>query len=263
MDPERGADQTLLWQAVREAGRVGLSFFGKRPRTRVKPDGTQVSDADIAVDRCLSEALRGGRPDYGWLSEETEADRTRLERPRVWMVDPIDGTRAFLKERPEWSVAAALVESGRPVLGVVYNPATDEFFHAAEGSGAYLNGEPLSVTEPVPLEKACLITTQGLFRHNIWERPWPPVERLWVNSVAYRLALVAAGRSDGTISLSAKHDWDLAAGELLVQEAGGRATTHTGDAFRFNGASSLQRSLVAAGPSLHAILVDRTSEARI
>ncbi len=258
-----GPDQALLEQAVREAGQVALGFFGKKPSTRRKPDGTHVSEADLAVDRCLKEALTGARPDYGWLSEETEDDGSRREHARVWMVDPIDGTRAFLKEKREWSISAALVDAGRPVLGVVYNPATEEFFCAAKGAGTQLNGTPVSVQEPVRLENARLIASSGLFRHHIWERPWPPVERSWVNSVAYRMALVAAGRTDATLSLSRKHDWDLAAAELLVQEAGGQVTNHMGEAFLYNGEATLQRSLIAAGPSLHEALLERTRRARV
>lgn len=256
-------DHALLLEAVRAAGQTALDYFGRSPRKQTKPDGTEVSEADLAVDAALKRQLTDARPDYGWLSEESDDDLARLHRASVWVVDPIDGTRAFLKEKPEWTVAAALVSSGRPVIAAVYNPATEELFDAVTGGGTRLNGESVRVREPVALEDARLIASKGLFRHNIWDEPWPSVETRWVNSVAYRLALVAAGKSDGTLSLSKKHDWDLAAAELLVQEAGGIVTSHLGDALHYNQRSALQQSLVAAGPSLHADLLARTRTAKI
>ena len=260
---DRDADLALLKDAARAAGTLALTFFGKQPRTRTKNDGTEVSEADIAVDEALKEQLLAARPGYGWLSEETDDEASRLEKDRVWIIDPIDGTRAFLKEKPEWTVSAALVENGQPVLGVVYNPAREEIYHAVRREGAHLNGKPIQVNDPVALEQSRLVASSGLFRHDIWDRPMPVVQTHWVNSIAYRMALVASGQFDGTVSLSKKHDWDLAAADLLVQEAGGKATTHTGDSFRYNQPKPLQRSVLAAGPSLHAELLDRTLHARI
>jgi myo-inositol-1(or 4)-monophosphatase len=257
------ADLALLRNAVRNAGALALEFFGKNPASRRKPDGTEVSEADLAVDNSLREALLGSRPGYGWLSEETEDDTSRLNRERVWVVDPIDGTRAFLREKPEWTISAGLVERGKPVIGIVYNPATAEFFEASRGGGARLDGRSICVSDPVPLTECCLVSSQKLFQRDIWDVKWPPVETRWVNSIAYRLALVAAGKCDGTLSLSPKNDWDLAAAHLLVQEAGGRITTHSGDSIRYNGASTRQRSVIAAGVSLHTEILHRTATARI
>lgn len=260
---ERGADLELLRDAVREAGDIALGYFGRSPEVEIKPDDSPVSEADIAVDDTLKGKLTAARPGYGWLSEESGDDQRRLQRKRVWVVDPIDGTRAFLKELPEWTIAAALVEAGRPVIGIVFNPATGEFFEAEAGRGSRLNGESVAVRNPVPLRNAELITSRSLLRRKIWPKPWPPVETRWVNSVAYRLALVAAGASDATLSLSRKHDWDLAAAELLVQEAGGRVTTHTGGGFRYNQPLPLQQSVIAAGPALHAELLEQTRTAAV
>lgn len=260
---ERGADLALLRDAVRAAGQLALGFFGRSPHVEIKPDDSPVSEADIAVDRALKEKLTAARPGYGWLSEESVDDPRRLQCERVWVVDPIDGTRAFLKELPEWTIAAALVEGERPVIGIVFNPATGEFFEAESGRGAWLNGDAIAVRDPAPLEGSELITSRSLLRRKIWRAEWPRLETRWVNSVAYRLALVASGACDGTLSLSRKHDWDLAAAELLVQEAGGRATTHTGGGFRYNQPLPLQQSVIAAGPALHAELLERTRTAAI
>jgi myo-inositol-1(or 4)-monophosphatase len=253
------ADFHLLQQAVTEAGKVALSYFCRDIEVKRKLDGSEVSEADLAVDLALKRALGDSRPSYGWLSEETEDTVRRLERRFVWMVDPIDGTNAFLRRVPEWTISAALVEDGSPMAGVVFNPAKQEFFHALRGEGAFLNGAPILVSDRSSLEGARIIASGGLFKKRVWTEPWPGVQSRWVNSVAYRLALVAAGTADATLSLSAKSEWDLAAGVLLVEEAGGTVTDHHGHALRFNRPVPRFPSLVAAPPRLHAKLIERTS----
>ena len=252
-------DFRLLKRAVEDAGKLALSYFRREIAVKRKLDGSEVSEADLAVDAALTRALMGERPSYGWLSEETEDTPDRLDRRFVWMVDPIDGTNAFLRHVPEWTISAALVQEGKPVLGIVFNPATEEFFHAIRGEGAYLNGIPIKMSGRSELEGALFIASGGLFKKRIWKEPWPGVESRWVNSVAYRLALVAAGRADATVSLSAKSEWDLAAGVLLVEEAGGVVTNHHGHTLRFNLPLPRFPSLVAAPPDLHAKLIERTS----
>lgn len=267
MNPEissiRDPELDRLLAAVREAGEIALSFFGKAPMSRRKADGSSVSEADLVVDAYLKKQLPDARGTYGWLSEETDDDPVRLARSRVWVVDPIDGTRAFLKDRPEWTISAALVVDGVPNLAAVYNPATDEFFHAAQGGGAFLNSDRISVTDPVPLADCRLAASATMFRPERWPQPWPEMDTVWVNSIAYRLALVAAGKCDGTVSMSGKNDWDIAAADLLVREAGGRVTTHDGKPFVYNRRSSRHSSIVAGGPALHAELIARTSQATI
>ena len=248
----------LLKAAVQAAGKLAHGYFRRELQVQTKRDGTEVSEADLAVDALLKGTLLAGRPNYGWLSEETEDDPNRLDQRFVWMVDPIDGTNAFLRHIPEWTISAALVQEGKPVIGMVYNPATSEFFHAMKGRGAFLNVKPIQVSGRDKLEGALFIASGGLFKKRIWKEPWPGVESRWVNSVAYRLALVAAGRADATVSLSAKCEWDLAAGVLLVEEAGGVVTDHHGHPFRFNLPIPRFPSLVAAPQGLHAKLIDRT-----
>jgi len=252
-----------LIDCVREAGNIALSYFGNAPRSTVKPDGTSVSEADLAVDTYLRDRLGAIDPAYGWLSEETEDDPSRLACQRVWIVDPIDGTRAFLKNRPEWTVCAALVEDGQPIMAAVYNAAKDEYFHAARGGGAYLNGSRIRVADPVALEHCRLAASATMFRASRWPEPWPEMETVWVNSVAYRLALVAAGLCDGTVSMSGKSDWDIAAADLIVREAGGMVTTYDARTFRYNQPSPRHNSVVSAGPALHTQLIARTSQATI
>jgi myo-inositol-1(or 4)-monophosphatase len=256
--PSLEEDYALLKKAARDAGELGLTYFRKSMIVKRKIDGSEVSEADLALDVALKLELHAPRPDYGWLSEETEDDAERLKRRRVWMVDPIDGTNAFLRHLPEWTVSAALVEDGVPVLGVVFNPATQEFFHAMRGKGAFLNDEPINASTKGTLDGALLIASGGLFKKKIWKEPWPEVKSKWVNSVAYRLALVACGQADATISLSAKSEWDLAAAALIVEEAGGAISDHRGETHLYNRTSPRFPSLVASGKALHPLLIERT-----
>ncbi|WP_088342764.1 MULTISPECIES: 3'(2'),5'-bisphosphate nucleotidase CysQ [Rhodomicrobium] len=252
------ADEALLFGAVRAAGTLALSFFGRGLVGTHKADNSPVSEADYAVDKMLRERLTGERPNYGWLSEETVDNARRLDADQVWIVDPIDGTRAFLAGTPEWTIAAALVDYGQPVLAAVYNPATAEMFTARRGGGAFLNGMPISVTPRDDIAECRMIATKGFFKHKIWTEPWPNTQNIWFNSVAYRLALIAAGRADATLSLTGKSEWDLAAPALLVQEARGKVTDATGAAITFNQPNTRINGLVAAAPALHDLLVART-----
>ena len=256
--PPLEEDYELLKNAVRESGALANGYFRKELQVHKKPDGSEVSEADLAVDAAMKLDLTTRRKSYGWLSEESPDDRERLKHTRVWMIDPIDGTGAFLRHIPEWTVSAALVEDGVPVLGVVYNPAKDEFFHAMRGRGAFLNDRPIRVSDKSTLEGAKMIASGGLFKKKIWEEPWPNVEAEWVNSVAYRMALVAAGRGDATVSLSPKAEWDLAAAALLIEEAGGLTTDHLGQPHPYNSKNPRVPSLVASGKALHPLLIERT-----
>lgn len=257
--PPLAEDYELLKAAVRDAGALANSYFREQVEVHKKPDGSEVSEADLAVDAALKLNLMTRRKDYGWLSEESPDDRERLKHSRVWMIDPIDGTSAFLRHIPEWTVSAALVEDGMPVLGVVYNPATGEFFHAMRGHGAFLNETPIKATGKSTLEGAKMIASGGLFKKKIWQEPWPEVTAQWVNSVAYRLSLVACGRGDATISLTAKAEWDLAASAVIMEEAGGITTDHRGNPHHYNRENPKFPSLVASGKALHPLLIQRTS----
>jgi myo-inositol-1(or 4)-monophosphatase len=257
--PSLEEDYELLKQAARDAGALALSYFRQQISVNRKPDGSEVSEADLAVDTALKLDLANKRPDYGWLSEESVDDGERLKHRRVWMVDPIDGTNAFLRHVPEWTISAALVEDGVPVLGVVFNPATKQFFSAMRGKGAFLNDETIKASGKSTLDGALLIASGGLFKKKIWKEPWPEVSTRWVNSVAYRLALVACGEADATISLSGKCEWDLAAAAVIVTEAGGIITDHHGKSHPYNSPSPRLSSLVASGPKLHPLLIERTN----
>ena len=251
------SDHALLMQAVREGGDIARSFFKKDPKSWEKNPGDPVTEADIAVDGLLHERLCENRPDYGWLSEETEDDLSRLDRHRVWIVDPIDGTRAFIAGREEFTVCAGLVENGRPVLGAVFNPVTDEFFEAVKGHGARCNGESLQTPDGVVLEEARLLASQRMLERREGIGALPRAQFSFINSIAYRMALVARDRFDATISLAKKSDWDIAAAELIVTEAGGRAAAPDGSPFFYNTQTARHDGVIAAGPKLFADILSR------
>lgn len=264
-EPEaRDADFALLKETVREAGALAMTFYRTDHKQWSKAhDNTPVTEADIAVNELLHKRLGGARPDYGWLSEETEDDSSRLTQQCVWVVDPIDGTRAFAKQRPHFVISVALVEEGRPALGVLFNPATDEFFEARQSHGAFLNETPIHVSGTSVIEGCRMAAFPPMFRHPSWREPWPEMEILERNSVAYRVALVACGAADATLALNGKNDWDLAAADLILHEAGGRMTTHDGSVFFYNRPSTRHPSLLAAGPALHDALSTRVGSLKL
>jgi len=259
--PAPEADLMLVEQAVRDAGAIARKFYRGSYRKWDKGKGQPVTECDLAIDRFLCERLCNARPEYGWLSEETEDDPRRLRTKFVWVVDPIDGTVAFLKGRPHFTICAAIVENGRPIVGVVYNPITGECFGAVSGFGATLNGKRIHVSNQSKLEDCLMLGPRTTFDDPPASIapiiPWPQMHVETRNSVAYRLALVACGAFDAAVALSAKHDWDLAAGDLIVHEAGGCVTTHTGGIFHYNAEVPVQPSVIAAGPALHAQLIPR------
>ena len=255
-------DLALLERSVRDAGKIAREFFEAGTFKRWdKSKGNPVTDADIAVDKFLHQALRSARPDYGWLSEETEDDPARLGARDVFVVDPIDGTVAFMKNRPHFTVCAGIVRNGVPVAGVVFNPMLDELFAARAGGGATLNGVPIQVSGRTEIAGCRMLGDKPMFGHAAWNnppnRPWPEMHIETRNSIAYRMALVANGAFDAMLALSSKRDWDIAAAEIIVREAGGVVTTHTDAPMVYNQESTLKPSLVVAGPGLHAALMTR------
>jgi myo-inositol-1(or 4)-monophosphatase len=260
-DPDE--DYSLLISAVRDAAALAMQYFGKNPTTWEKTGGTVVSDADIAVDGFLRMRLAGARPDYGWLSEETEDDRTRLVRRRAWVVDPIDGTRAFLDGLPHFCQSVALIEDGRPIMAALFNPAADEFYEASIGRGAKLNGQPIQVSTRSQIAGCRMAAFAPMFRHPAWREAWPEMDVIQRDSVAYRIALVASAEVDAAFGLNAKNDWDLAAADLIVSEAGGIMTAHDGLILEYNHETPIQRSFLAAGPRLHAAVSARVRHIKL
>jgi myo-inositol-1(or 4)-monophosphatase len=259
---ELAADRELLREAVGAAGTLALEHFKTDRRHWYKAPGQVVTAADLAVDRLLHDRLRGARPGDGWLSEERADDRSRLTTRRLWVVDPIDGTRAFADGVPQFSISVGLLLDGEPVLGAVLNPATAEYFEATRGGGAWLGAERLRVSAHPSLAGARLLSSRTEMHRRRWPRLIPEAHITAIGSLAYKLALVAAGRFDGLLSLRPSHDWDLAAALLLVREAGGLITAADGAPIVLNLPTLRHPGLAAAGtPALHHALVTRLSEA--
>ncbi len=255
-DPDLARDHRAIVEAVREAGAVASRYFGRNPKQWDKRPGDPVSEADVAVNVCLRQRLRDARPGYAWLSEESDDDPARLGGPPVWVVDPIDGTKSFLRGSPDYAVSVALVVDGQPRAAAVFNPAKEEFFDAIEAGGARLNDEPIVATARDAVDGARLLASARELRSGRWPEAFAAAEVSDRGSIAYKLSLVACGRYDGAVSMTAKSDWDIAAADLIVREAGGRATTAAGTAFRYNRASIRHPSVIAAGASLHSVLLD-------
>lgn len=237
-------DLGLLIEAVRAAGERALGFYGTAVRRWEKGDGSPVSEADIAVDEALSSALRGARPSYGWVSEELGGAPSSA---RAFVVDPIDGTRAFLSGDDGWSVVAAVVEGGRPVASVVYRPTRRELYAAVRGGGATRNGVPITTSGRARLDGATVAMPSALWR-DAGFRDAGVKRGGWVASLALRLCRVAGGSPDAAVTKGGPHHWDLAAADLVLHEAGGHLVTFAGTVPRYDSANTAHGAVIA-GPA--------------
>ncbi len=247
--------------AVVEAGRIAMRFFRQKHERWEKGPGQIVTEADVAIDRFLHAELRRDHATDGWLSEETEDDRVRLERRRVWVVDPNDGTRSFAVGTPEFTISVALLVDGATALGFVLNPATGEMFEARRGEGARLNGKHLRASPAEGLRGATIVASRFESRRRDFAKLIPTAQLTSIGSLAYKLALVAAGRFDGYISWRRTHDWDIAAAVLLLAEAGAVVTDARGEPIRLNRPEPRHQGVLAAGPSLYRELLAATGPA--
>jgi myo-inositol-1(or 4)-monophosphatase len=251
-------DLELIRDAALAAGELALSEREAGLKIWSKSGGSPVTSADLAVDALLRDRLLTARPDYGWLSEETADSTERLSKRRIFVVDPIDGTVAFMKDRPWWCIPIAVVEDDRPVAAVIHAPMLNETFVATLGGGATLNGRPVAASDTTDLDDASVLADARLMEGPLWPEPWPPMRYEKRNALAYRMALVAAGAFDAAIALTPKWDWDVCAGALIAEEAGARVSDHHGGRWRFNQPDPRQTSLICSAPALHPLIVRRT-----
>jgi myo-inositol-1(or 4)-monophosphatase len=251
------ADLQLIREAAIAAGEMATTMRAAGLERFEKSDGTPVTNADLAVDALLRETLTAARPDYGWLSEETADDPARLSCTRVFIVDPIDGTRAYIRDRPWWGVSIAVVENGRPIAGVVAAPDRNEVFEATLGGGARMNGRSIAASDTLDLEGAAMLADVQMMKHPAWPTPWPEMRMESRNAIAYRLCSVACGDFDAMLALSRKSEWDMAAGDLIAVEAGCVVTDHRGHTLAYNQPRPVAPSLVCAGPALHRLILSR------
>ena len=236
---------------AREAGRIAAARSGSAFKRWEKSPNNPVCEIDLEVDAFLRQRLTALDPEAGWLSEETLDQSDRIERSRLWVVDPIDGTRDYLRARPGWCVSIALVEERVPVLGVLDAPARGEHWAAARGQGAWRNGEPIRASGRTELRGARVPADQ-----------LPPVDADLVavhkpNSIALRIALVAAGEADLVATLKWGFEWDIAAAALIAEEAGARISGALGQPLAFNTASGEAFGVLAAAAGIHAEAAER------
>jgi myo-inositol-1(or 4)-monophosphatase len=260
--PVATADDLALATAVTEvAAEMALGHFNAGSQWWEKAPGDPVGVADLEVDAYLKAALIGARPDDGWLSEETADTADRLDKRRVWLVDPIDGTRDFVRGRTGWAISVALVVDGAVEVAALAAPARGQVFVAARGKGATCNGTPLRVSALASLVGVRLPMDAVNLAAPFWPAPWPGevVER--PNSLALRMAKLAADEADAWVEGRSIWEWDVAAASLILAEAGGVATDRHGAALSFNKPSPTFHGIAAATPALHAEVLARLDHA--
>jgi myo-inositol-1(or 4)-monophosphatase len=245
---ELQADLALALDAAAQAARSVLPYFGTKTPVEYKSPDQPVTAADFAANRVLHETLIGQRPAYGWLSEETADSEERLGRERVWIVDPIDGTRSFVEGYAEYAICVALAVSGEAVVGVVLNPSTGETYHAVRGGGAFRNGERIRVASRTDGLPGLLVSRSDAGRGEL-----DPLRERWrilpLGSTAYKMVKVADGTAEAYLSRGPKSEWDLCAAALIVAEAGGTVTDLRGRTLGYN----------KPDPFLHGVIVASTT----
>lgn len=243
----------ILSEAMARAGREAIRLAAAGFETLTKPDQSPVTSADLAVNQILQESLSAAFPEDGWLSEETADSDDRLGKKRVWIVDPIDGTRSFVRGLPEFCLSVALVENGLPMVAAIFNPATGEFFSAIRGQGIRVDRLPEAGQPPFTSpERPLALVNPWELRVGRFQTLDSHLRCRPIGSIAYALALVAAGQADAVVTLEGGNEWDIAAGVLLIEESGGRATTAAGRPFTFNRPDPKLQGTLAIGSDLAA-----------
>jgi myo-inositol-1(or 4)-monophosphatase len=240
-------------EAARAAGAIIRSFYSTSYTVDYKDRGkdSPVTIADRDANQKIHEILQGTFPQYGWLSEETVDSPDRLSRQRVWLVDPLDGTKEFIDKIPEFGVSIALIENGQPVVAVVYNPIHDQLFWAVRGQGTWHEQRRLQVTRVSQLSAATILASRSETKRGEWKDFTSQFRTRPMGSIAYKLAVIAMGDADATFTLTPKNEWDICAGVLLVEEAGGQVSHLDGRRVIFNQPKTLLQGLVASNSLLH------------
>ncbi len=254
------AELAIAKAAAEEAGALALSMLGSA--SWEKSPGNPVSEADMAVDRLLKQRLLAARPDYGWLSEETADNADRLGKRALWVVDPIDGTRDFLRGRKGWAVSIALAVDGVVQVAALEAPALGARFAASRGGGACRNGAAIRVSGRVQAAGARLPVDPQLITSKLWAQPLDAVAVYKPNGIALRVAMVACNEADAIFDGRSSSEWDLAAAALILEEAGGVISDRDGLPFAYNKPVPSTAGLVAATPALHAPMCAQLAEAR-
>lgn len=242
-------EMKIAERAAREAGSIIMGLFKGKFDVHEKGKNNPVTSADLAANARIREIIRGTFPGDGWLSEEDRDNSQRLQSSRVWVIDPIDGTKEFIEGVPQFAVSIGLVVDGRMKVAVVYNPAEERFYSAAEGRGAFLNGQTIHVAPRREIKGALLLVSRSEPQRK-FQVFADLCEIRRIGSIAYRLAKVAGGDGDGTLTFRSIHEWDICAGVLLIEEAGGRVVDGNGNKLMFNRPEARHRGVVAANETL-------------
>ena len=251
------SEHNLVKESILEAGKLAIKWFRKDPEQWEKDDGSLVSKADIEINDLLNKLLKDKNPEFGWLSEENEDDKSRLDKKITFVVDPLDGTKAFLEGKREFSISVAIVKNGLPISGIVFSPSTGEMFEAEKNKGSWKNNKKVIISNYNRLEKCKMIAFKPMFSHPAWREPWPKMDIENRNSIAYRMALVASGQYDAMMALNSKNDWDIAAGDLLISESGGIVTLHTNKKIIYNTENTKKPSVIGTNKAIHEKIIKR------
>lgn len=247
---------TVAVEAAHAAGAIVRGWYEGAYTVREKSNDSPVTEADEEANQCIHTMIRDAFPDDGWLSEETRDSAERLGKRRVWVVDPLDGTKEFINRIPEFCVCIGLVDHETAIVGVSYNPVRDELFAAERGAGVSLNGAPVRVSREPAMARARFLASRSEAARGEWEAFRDALHVELTGSVAYKLALIAAGRADATFSLTPKNEWDVCAGAALIAEAGGRITDRYGKPLRFNQPETKLPGIIASNADLYAPIVE-------
>ena len=245
------SDLKLAINASFKAGEIIMKYYRNDYEIKEKGYHNPVTTADNEADSYLKSTLTSAKPQYGWLSEETVDSMTRLNKEKVWIVDPLDGTKEFIEGVPQFVVSVALVENGIPIIGVLHNPVTKETFHAAKGRGTYLNDTPYSCSIKDSTTDMVILNSRSETRRGLW-KPYKNYfkELRAIGSVAYKMGLTATGKADIFATLRPKNEWDVCAGTCLINEAEGRVINLSGKELTFNNQNTLIEPGLIAGYNL-------------
>jgi len=224
----------VLTSAIREAGAEALRRAKDGFEVFTKPDQSPVTSADLAVNAILQDRLRGSFPADGWLSEESPDNEARLSAARVWVIDPIDGTKAFIRRESEFCISVALVEQSRPVLAAIFNPSTGELYTARRGQGLHLNGAPVPTTAGLSCPQPIVALGQAEIHGGRFKPVAEQCDARTMHSIAWAIARTAGGAIHGMMTFELPHEWDVGAGVLMLDEAGGASCDGAGQPLQFN-----------------------------
>ena len=250
-------------KAALAAGEILMRYYRTSYEIGSKGKDNPVTIADTEADSAIKAILTHAFPDYGWLSEETVDNEERLSRERVWIVDPLDGTKEFINQIPEFCVAIGLAHQGEPVVGVTYNPITGEMFWSAHAMGCHLGDHRVCVTTTAELKTASVLASRSETARGEWEVFKGMLVGVPTGSVAYKLAMVAGGKADATFTRSPKNEWDIASGAALILAAGGTMTDIDGHKMTFNKKVTKCAGMIASNGILHDQLMQVAPHHRI